>query len=115
MITSTTSTSKRLWHCYGHGDEGTFTAPWRLTPEGWRMPPTECGGVAIVKNSFWRKVALLQNVPTQALPRTSSRMSYPIEGVVKPTILVVDDTPDNLSLMRELLRKDYQVQLANGG
>ena len=42
-------------------------------------------------------------------------MSYPIEGVVKPTILVVDDTPDNLSLMRELLRKDYQVQLANGG
>ena len=79
------------------------------------MPPTECGGVAIVKNSFWRKVALLQNVPTQALPRTSSRMSYPIEGVVKPTILVVDDTPDNLSLMRELLRKDYQVQLANGG
>ncbi len=42
-------------------------------------------------------------------------MSYPIEGVVKPTILVVDDTLDNLSLMRELLRKDYQVQLANGG
>ena len=79
------------------------------------MPTTESGGVAIVKNSFWRKVALLQNVPTQALPRTSSRMSYPIEGVVKPTILVVDDTPDNLSLMRELLRKDYQVQLANGG
>ena len=79
------------------------------------MPPKECGGVAIVKNSFWRKVVLLQNVLTQALPRTSSRMSYPIEGVVKPTILVVDDTPDNLSLMRELLRKDYQVQLANGG
>ena len=115
MITSTTSTSKRLWHCCGHGDEGAFTAPWRLKPEGWRMPTTECGGAAMVKKSFWLKVALLQNVPTQALPRTSSRMSYPIEGVVKPTILVVDDTPDNLSLMRELLRKDYQVQLANGG
>lgn len=42
-------------------------------------------------------------------------MPYPIDGFVKPTILVVDDTPDNLSLMRELLRKDYQVQLANGG
>ena len=79
------------------------------------MPTTECGGAAMVKKSFWRKVALLQNVLTQALPRTPSRMSYPIEGVVKPTILVVDDTPDNLSLMRELLRKDYQVQLANGG
>ncbi|MDT8990703.1 two-component system response regulator [Curvibacter sp. APW13] len=33
----------------------------------------------------------------------------------KPTILVVDDTPDNLSLMRELLKTDYQVLLANGG
>ena len=35
--------------------------------------------------------------------------------VTRPTILVVDDTPDNLSLMRELLKDDYQVQLANGG
>ena len=34
---------------------------------------------------------------------------------MKPTILVVDDTPDNLSLLRELLKVDYQVQLANGG
>lgn len=36
-------------------------------------------------------------------------METGLEGVVKPTILVVDDTPDNLSLMRELLRDDYQV------
>ena len=42
-------------------------------------------------------------------------MENPMDGVVKPTVLVVDDTPDNLSLMRELLRSDYQVQLANGG
>lgn len=42
-------------------------------------------------------------------------MEYSIDGVVKPTILVVDDTPDNLSLMRELLNSDYHVQLANGG
>lgn len=42
-------------------------------------------------------------------------MQYPIDGLVKPTILVVDDTPDNLSLMRELLMDDYQVRLANGG
>lgn len=42
-------------------------------------------------------------------------MQYPIDGLVKPTILVVDDTPDNLSLMRELLMDDYQVKLANGG
>jgi putative two-component system response regulator len=42
-------------------------------------------------------------------------MEHVIEGILKPTILVVDDTPDNLSLMRELLKGDYQVQLANGG
>ena len=31
------------------------------------------------------------------------------------TILVVDDTPDNLSLMSELLRGEYKVKLAPGG
>jgi putative two-component system response regulator len=34
----------------------------------------------------------------------------------KPTILVVDDAPDNLSLMSDLLlRAGYRVKLANGG
>jgi len=33
----------------------------------------------------------------------------------KPTILVVDDTPDNLSLMAGLLKDRYKVQLANNG
>jgi signal transduction histidine kinase len=33
----------------------------------------------------------------------------------KPTILVVDDTPDNLILMSSLLNGDYQVKIANGG
>jgi putative two-component system response regulator len=42
-------------------------------------------------------------------------MEYGVEGVVKPTILVVDDTPDNLSLMMELLKGNYQVKLANSG
>ena len=42
-------------------------------------------------------------------------MQYSTHGLIKPTILVVDDTPDNLSLLRELLKVDYQVQLANGG
>ena len=36
-------------------------------------------------------------------------------GITKPTILVVDDTPGNLSLMMELLKTDYQVKLANNG
>jgi len=33
----------------------------------------------------------------------------------KPTILIVDDTPDNLILMSSLLKKDYKVKIANGG
>jgi putative two-component system response regulator len=33
----------------------------------------------------------------------------------KPTILVVDDTPDNLTLMSELLRGRYTVKLAKSG
>lgn len=33
----------------------------------------------------------------------------------RPVVLVVDDTPDNLMLMTELLRTDYQVLVANGG
>ena len=33
----------------------------------------------------------------------------------KPCILVVDDTPENLSLMSELLREEYQVKLAPSG
>lgn len=33
----------------------------------------------------------------------------------KPTILVVDDTPDNLSLMSGLLKNLYQVKVANSG
>ncbi len=33
----------------------------------------------------------------------------------KPTVLVVDDTPDNLSLMSGLLKEQYRVKLANSG
>lgn len=34
---------------------------------------------------------------------------------MKPTILVVDDTPDSLLLMRELLKDTYNVKVANSG
>ena len=32
-----------------------------------------------------------------------------------PTVLVVDDTPDNLALMAELLGERYRVKVANSG
>lgn len=34
---------------------------------------------------------------------------------VKPTVMVVDDTPDNLSLMNLLLKDHYNVRIANSG
>ena len=33
----------------------------------------------------------------------------------KATILIVDDTPDNLALMHGLLKDDYRIRVANGG
>ncbi|VEB40825.1 Cyclic di-GMP phosphodiesterase response regulator RpfG [Chromobacterium violaceum] len=33
----------------------------------------------------------------------------------RPTILVVDDTPDNLALINDLLHRDYRVKVATGG
>jgi len=35
--------------------------------------------------------------------------------IEKPTVLVVDDTPDNLSLMSGLLKDQYKVKIANNG
>lgn len=35
--------------------------------------------------------------------------------MIRPTILVVDDAPENLELMSELLRDHYRVKIANGG
>ncbi|MFN3436188.1 MAG: two-component system response regulator [Acidovorax sp.] len=42
-------------------------------------------------------------------------MNNPLELSGKCTVLVVDDTPDNLSLMSDLLRTDYKVKLATSG
>ncbi len=37
------------------------------------------------------------------------------DAAEKPTILVVDDTPENLMLITDLLRKDFNVKVANNG
>lgn len=39
----------------------------------------------------------------------------PFDFTHKPTVLVVDDTPDNLTLMASLLRPHYRVKAANHG
>jgi len=38
-----------------------------------------------------------------------------INPTKRATVLVVDDTPDNLALMSTLLKDDYKVKVANGG
>jgi len=42
-------------------------------------------------------------------------MSDALDFTQKPTVLVVDDTPDNLSLMSGLLKDVYKVKVANNG
>jgi class 3 adenylate cyclase/ActR/RegA family two-component response regulator len=42
-------------------------------------------------------------------------METELDFTKKATILVVDDTPDNLALMSGLLKDDYKVKVANGG
>lgn len=42
-------------------------------------------------------------------------MSDTLDFTDKRTVLVVDDTPDNLTLMSGLLRDDYRVKVANSG
>lgn len=39
----------------------------------------------------------------------------PVTGAERRTILIVDDTPQNLSLLGEILRPHYQVRAANSG
>ncbi len=42
-------------------------------------------------------------------------MTDSLDFTQKPTVLVVDDTPDNLSLMSGLLKDRYRVKVANNG
>ena len=42
-------------------------------------------------------------------------MSYDLDIVRRPSILVVDDTPDNLVLISDLLKDRYAIKVANNG
>ena len=42
-------------------------------------------------------------------------MTEALDFAERPTILVVDDTPDNLALMSGLLKDQYKVKVANSG
>lgn len=38
-----------------------------------------------------------------------------VDFVERPTILVVDDTPDNLAVLSSLLKDEYRVKVASSG
>jgi putative two-component system response regulator len=42
-------------------------------------------------------------------------MNQPADAMNRPAVLVVDDTPDNLTLMSSLLKDAYRVKVANSG
>jgi len=42
-------------------------------------------------------------------------LRMPLQAIEKHTVLVVDDTPDNLALMSGLLKSTYRVKLASSG
>ncbi len=42
-------------------------------------------------------------------------MTDPTDHVEKRTVLVIDDTPDNLSLLSGVLKEEYKVKAANSG
>ncbi len=49
------------------------------------------------------------SVVEQSSPAVSSR------AAAQPTVLIVDDTPSNLSLLSDILRADYRVRVATDG
>jgi putative two-component system response regulator len=42
-------------------------------------------------------------------------MSSALDSAAKPTVLIVDDTPENLTVMNGLLKDAYRTKVANGG
>ena len=48
-------------------------------------------------------------------PSTSTPLAQADDKAARPTLLLVDDTPDNLMLLSELFRGEYRVRLAQNG
>ncbi|MFA7268580.1 MAG: response regulator [Sterolibacterium sp.] len=61
-------------------------------------------------------VATSQAPSTAAQTRATPAVeAEPVKKAERPTILVVDDTPDNLHLLSQLFKDEYRVRLAHNG
>ena len=69
---------------------------------------------ALMKVDF-RAAARPAQPPIKAPPMAEPVWPTAAAPVAKPTVLVVDDTPANLTLLANLLNKNYRVLLANSG
>jgi putative two-component system response regulator len=56
-----------------------------------------------------------RSVPKTHFCTWGNNLSHSLDFTQKPTILVVDDTLDNLTLMTRLLKDLYKVKIANNG
>jgi two-component system sensor histidine kinase/response regulator len=52
---------------------------------------------------------------SQAASAPAASVRPPVEKAEKPTILVVDDTPDNLHLLSSIFKDEYRVKIAHNG
>jgi len=62
-----------------------------------------------------RQVPVPAPAPVPASQAAKGVLTQPPQEKPRPTILVVDDTPDNLMLLSGLLKTDYRVRLAQNG
>ncbi len=71
----------------------------------------------VEKALVWKPRAFQPPAAASAAPASKSVAASPdmAKEPVRPTILVVDDTPDNLTLLSALLKDDYRVRLAQSG
>ncbi len=55
--------------------------------------------------------------PAEAAPAAATQAGAPVQEKIqeRPTILVVDDTPDNLHLLSSLFKEEYRVKIAHNG
>jgi response regulator RpfG family c-di-GMP phosphodiesterase len=79
----------------------------------------EVGGVDFIAKPFSRKI-VIQKIETQLQVKTlqpilENRSEIDDNDNNKDTILVVDDAPENISLIVEILKQDYKVSVATSG
>lgn len=55
------------------------------------------------------------SLPSQPVGSTTQAVAPAKAKAEKPTILVVDDTPDNLTLLAHIFKDDYKVKIAHRG